>query len=66
METIHEYSTRKDVCGTYAWMAPELSKGHGCQKSDIWSLGVTAMELAETKSPYQDFTLAEVHIPWSL
>ena len=59
-ETIHSFSTRKEVCGTYAWMAPELINGHGCQKSDVWSLGVTAIELAETKSPYQDYPLAEV------
>lgn len=59
-ETVHSFSTRKEVCGTYAWMAPELINGHGCQKSDVWSLGVTAIELAETKSPYQEYPLAEV------
>lgn len=49
----HSISTKSDFCGTLAWMAPELLEGHGCLKSDIWSLGVTAIELAEGKSPYQ-------------
>lgn len=52
----HSVSTRSDFCGTLAWMAPELLDGHGCLKSDIWSLGVTAIELAEGKSPYQKYT----------
>ena len=55
-----EENARTSLVGTPHWMAPELINGHGCQKSDVWSLGVTAIELAETKSPYQEYPLAEV------
>ena len=40
-------------------MAPEVYKGQTVLKSDVWSLGITLIELAEGKNPYAGCT-AEV------
>ena len=54
-ETVHSFSTRKEVCGTYAWMAPELIRQLPYKESvDIWSLGITVLEMAEGVPPYSD------------
>ena len=42
----------KGICGTPAFMAPEVFEGKEEPKSDVWSLGITLMELAEGKNPY--------------
>ena len=42
-------------------MAPEVFEaGEEGDKSDVWSLGMTLLELAERKQPFKDLSRSEV------
>ena len=49
----HSYSLRTTVCGTTMYMAPETYRGESCLKSDVWALGISVIEMAEGKHPFQ-------------
>ena len=56
----HSCSKRNTTCGTSLYMAPEVYEGGAELKSDVWSLGISMIEMAEGKNPFGDCTSAQV------
>ena len=56
----HSCSKRNNVCGTSMYMGPEVY-GEGAElKSDVWALGMSVIEMAESKNPFARCTSAQV------
>ena len=56
----HSCSKRNTLCGTSMYMGPEVY-GEGAElKSDVWSLGMSVIEMAENKNPFARCTSAQV------
>lgn len=55
-----EMGKRYTCIGSPSWMAPEvaMSKGNSSEgygsRADVWAVGITAIELADGKPPFQD------------
>ena len=46
---------RLTICGTTAWLAPEIFKGEGwTEKADVYSLGIVLFELFSRRLPYEE------------
>ena len=56
----HSCSKRNTTCGTSLYMGPEVY-GEGAElKSDVWALGMSVIEMAESKNPFARCTSAQV------
>ena len=56
----HSCSKRNNVCGTSMYIAPEVYEEEACLKSDVWALGMSVIEMAESKNPFARCTSAQV------
>ena len=56
----HSCSRRDTTCGTLWYMAPEVYDGCTVLKSDVWALGISVIEMAEGKNPFDGCTSAMV------
>ena len=52
----HSSSKRSTMGGTTQYMAPEVFDQKTELKSDVWSLGITLIELAEGKTPFDEIS----------
>ena len=56
----HSCSRRDTTCGTLWYMAPEVYNGCTVMKTDVWALGISLIEMAEGKNPFDGCNSAVV------
>ena len=56
----HSCSKRNTTCGTSWYIAPEVYEEEACLKSDVWALGISVIEMAEGKHPFQGYSPYQV------
>lgn len=59
-QIINSETSNSDVRGTNGYVAPEAYDLDAVLKSDVWSLGVSLLELAEGQKPYENQTNEQV------
>lgn len=58
-ELMHTFSRRNSFIGTLLWMAPEVIQEIDYdERADIWSLGITLLEMAEGNPPHYGMHIA--------
>lgn len=59
----HTLDKKSSIIGTSYWMAPEvITQSNYDQSADIWSLGITAIELALGKPPHLDGSIKPLQV----
>ena len=53
---------RSAVVVTDKYMAPEVSEEQRCLKSDVWSLGISLIEIADRNTAYDRLTPFQVGV----
>ena len=53
--TADSLETMSKMCGTYAYLGPEMFHGGVfSEKTDIWAFGITMLEILTRERPYGD------------
>ena len=56
----HSCSKRNTQCGTSWYMGPEVYNEGCCLKSDVWSLGMSVIEMVEGRHPFVGYNSYQV------
>lgn len=59
-QIINSETSNSDLRGTKGYTAPEALALDAGMKSDVWSLGISLIELAEGQKPYENLTSEQV------